>query len=142
VDGAADWPLLSDTGVQRILIVDDLDDHRVILRYYLRTLAPFEILEAANGQQALALVSREPLDLVIMNLGMPLLDGWEATRRIRALPGAARAVPILALTAYALPSAEQRARAAGCDAYLTKPIVDVTLLRQTVRQLLARGRTP
>jgi len=76
-----------------------------------------------------------------MNLGMPILDGWEATRRIRALP-AARAVPILAVTAYALPSAEQRARAAGCDAYLTKPIIDVTLLQQTVRQLLARGRTP
>jgi two-component system, cell cycle response regulator DivK len=128
--------------VKRILIVDDVEDHRVILRYYLQKIGPLEILEAADGQQALELVGREPLDLIIMNLGLPVLDGWEATRRIRALPAAARAVPILVFTAYALPSAEHRARAAGCDAYLTKPIVDVPRLQQTVRQLLARGRTP
>jgi CheY-like chemotaxis protein len=141
-DAAACWPLLSGTRVKRILIVDDVEDHRIILRYYLRKLARFEILEAADGQQALDIVGREPLDLVIMNLGMPILDGWEATRRIRALPAAARDVPILVFTAYALPDAEQQARAAGCDAYLTKPIVDVPRLQQTVMQLLARVRTP
>src|SRR5262245_58758649 len=99
----------------RILMVEDHPDHRIILRHQLRRIGMFDLLEAPDGQQALALVARgEPLDLIIMNLGLPLLDGWETTRRIRALPGPLSRVPILAYTAYALPSSAQRALAAGC----------------------------
>jgi two-component system cell cycle response regulator DivK len=127
---------------KRILIVEDNEDHRIILRYQLQKMGPFAILEATNGQDALAIVAREPLDLIIMNLGLPVLDGWETTRRIRSLPSPARDIPILAFTAYALPQDEQRARAAGCDAVVTKPVLDIQLLQQIVTRLLTHGRTP
>jgi two-component system, cell cycle response regulator DivK len=127
--------------LQRILIVDDYEDHRVLLRLQLRKVGTFDILEAADGQQALDFVSQQALDLVIMNLGLPTLNGWEATRRIRALPSPARGVPILAFSAYTLPTHERQARAAGCDDYLTKPAPG-PLLRQTVERLLAGGRRP
>lgn len=127
---------------QKILIVDDHEDHRRILQYQLGRMGTFDFLEAADGQRALDIVTQEPPDLVIMNLGLPVVDGWEATRRIRALPGPARHVPILAFSAYALPGDEQQALAAGCDDYLAKPVTDVTLLQRKVRRLLARGPTP
>ena len=127
---------------QRILIVDDYDDCRVILRYRLQRLGTFDILEATDGQEALRIVARELLNLIIMNLGLPVLDGWEATRRIRAMAPPARDVPIMAYTAYALPGHEQRARQAGCDEYLTKPVLDPRSFQQAVTRLLARGRTP
>ncbi len=82
---------------KRILIVDDNEDHRRILVYWLRKIADFDILEAAHGQEALEIAAREPLDLIFMDLQMPVLNGWEATWRIRALEGAAREVPIIAL---------------------------------------------
>jgi CheY-like chemotaxis protein len=127
----------------RILMVEDLPDHRIILRHQLQKIGRFDLLEASDGQQALALVARgEPLDLIIMNLGLPVLDGWEATRRIRALPSPMSRIPILAYTAYSVPSRTQRALAAGCDDYLTKPLLDITLLQQKVVQLLAKGHTP
>ena len=127
---------------KRILIVEDNEDHRIILIYQLQRIGQFAFLEATNGQEALAIVAREALNLIIMNLGLPVLDGWEATRRIRSLPGSARDVPILAYTAYAMPQDEQRARAAGCDEVVTKPILDIQLLQQIVMRLLTRGRTP
>jgi CheY-like chemotaxis protein len=127
----------------RILIVEDHPDHRIILRYQLHSIGVFDVLEAPDGQHALALVARgEPLDLIIMNLGLPGLDGWETTRRIRALPGPRSRIPILAYTAYALPSGTQRALAACCDDYLTKPLLEVRLVQQKVTQLLAKGPTP
>lgn len=127
---------------QRILIVDDYEDHRVILRYQLRKIGNFDIREVPDGQQALDLAARESLHLIFMNLGLPVLDGWEATRRIRALPGPRRNVPIIAFTAYTWPNAEQRARDAGCDEYLTKPLVSRALLEQQVTRLLTQGRKP
>jgi two-component system cell cycle response regulator DivK len=125
---------------KRILIAEDNPDHRIILRHQLHRLGTLTILEATNGQEALDRVAQEALDLIILNLGMPVLDGWEVARRIRALPSPARDVPIIAFTAYVLPSFEQRARAAGCDEYLAKPILDVTLLKDKVEQLLTYGR--
>lgn len=77
-----------------------------------------------------------------MNLGLPILDGWEAIRRIRALPAPLGQVPIIVLTAYGGGRAEQRARQAGCDEYLVKPVLDPGVLQQTVTALLARGPRP
>jgi two-component system cell cycle response regulator DivK len=125
---------------KRILIAEDNRDHRIILRHQLHRIGTFEILEAINGQEALDIVAREALDLIILNLGMPVLDGWEVARRIRALPSPARDLPIIAFTAYAVAGAEQRARAAGCDEYLVKPILDFMLLKDKVEQLLTYGR--
>jgi two-component system cell cycle response regulator DivK len=127
---------------QRILIVDDYEDHRLILVYQLRKIGSFDILEATNGQQALDVVSQESLDLIFMNLGLPVLDGWEAVRRIRTLPSPARDVPIIAFTAYATTGDERKALDAGCDDYLTKPVIDFSLLHQKVTRLLAQGRIP
>lgn len=126
----------------RILIVDDNDDHRLILTYQLAKIQPFEIRETADGQQALTDIATAPPDLIFMNLGLPVLDGWEAIRRIRALAAPLGQVPIIAFSAYAGSREEQRARHAGCDEYLVKPVLGPGVLRQTVTSLLARGPRP
>jgi CheY-like chemotaxis protein len=126
----------------RILIVDDHPDHRLILTYQLARIGTFDIREAGDGQQALVILATAPPDLIFMNLGLPLLDGWEAIRRIRALAAPLGQVPIIAFTAYAGGREEQRARQAGCDEYLVKPVLDRGLLQQTVISLLARGPRP
>jgi two-component system cell cycle response regulator DivK len=120
----------------RILIVDNLEDHRILLRLQLCKIAPFEILEATNGQEALQMVAQEGPDLVFLDLGLPVLDGWEAARRIRALASPARDVPIIAFTAHAMPWDEKKARDAGCDDYLTKPLLDDAVLRRKVQRFL------
>ena len=126
----------------RILIVDDNADHRLILAYQLAKIGTFAIREARDGQQALALIATALPDLIFMNLRLPVLNGWEAIRRIRALPAPLGQVPIIAFTAYAGGREEQRARQAGCDEYLLKPVLDPGVLQQTVTALLARGQRP
>jgi CheY-like chemotaxis protein len=127
---------------RRILIVEDNPDHRFLLRHQLQKIGGFALVEVTDGAQALDVVPRgEPLDLIIMDLGLPGLDGLEATRRIRALPGPQGHIPIVAYTAYTTAHMEHEARAAGCDAYLTKPLRDVRLLQQQLTHVLARGHT-
>ena len=128
--------------IPRILIVDDNPDHRLILTYQLARIGTFDIHEAIDGQQALVVSATESPDLIFMNLGLPMLDGWEAIRRIRALSAPLGQVPIIAFTAYAGGREEQRARQAGCDEYLVKPVLDRGRLQQTVTSLLVRGPRP
>jgi two-component system, cell cycle response regulator DivK len=109
-----------------ILVVEDQEDNRRILRDLL-TNAGYEIIEAENGEEALAVVARERPDLILMDIQLPLLDGYEVTRRIKADP-ALRAIRIIAITSYALSGDESKARAAGCDAYVTKPYSPRALL--------------
>ena len=109
-----------------ILVVEDQEDNRRILRDLL-TNAGYEIIEAENGEEALAVVARERPDLILMDIQLPLLDGYEVTRRIKADP-ALRSIPIIAITSYALSVDESKARAAGCDAYVTKPYSPRALL--------------
>jgi CheY-like chemotaxis protein len=112
----------------RILMVEDHPDHRFILRHQLGKLCPVEVLETPDGQQALELItSGAPVDLIIMDLKLPGYDGWETTRRIRALPSLLSGIPILAYTAYTTATTEQEALAAGCDDYLIKPLRDVSV---------------
>ena len=111
---------------KRILVVEDQEDNRRILRDLL-TNAGYEIIEAENGEEALAVAARERPDLILMDIQLPLLDGYEATRRIKADP-ALRAIPIIVVTSYALSGDETKARAAGCDAYVTKPYSPRALL--------------
>ena len=123
---------------KRILVVEDNLDNRRILVYRLKRIGDFEILEASNGEEALAIVQTPPPpDLIFMDLKMPVIDGWEATKRIRALE-IGRGIPIIALTAQAMAGDEQKALAAGCDDYLAKPIVDLNVVRTKMERLLNR----
>lgn len=126
------------TVAKRILVVEDNLDNRRILVYRLKRIGEFEIVEASNGEEALAIVRQNPPpDLVFMDLKMPVMDGWEATRQIRKLEGGDR-IPIIALTAQAMAGDEQKALAAGCDDYLAKPIVDLGVVRSKMQRLLDR----
>ena len=122
-----------------ILVVEDNLDNRRILVYRLKRIGDFEIVEASNGQEALAMVEAHRVDLIFMDLKMPVMDGWEATRRIRSLEEAGRHIPIIALTAQAMAGDEQKALAAGCDDYVAKPIVDPDVVREKLERLLAEG---
>jgi CheY-like chemotaxis protein len=130
---------------RRVLVVEDNWENRLVLVYRLRKIGDFEILEACNGREAVEIVSSDPPDLVFMDLRMPELDGWEATRQIRAVEGG-RHVPIIAVTAQAMLGDDVRALAAGCDGYIPKPITHQNqITEQMVRLLgprLLAGRMP
>jgi two-component system, cell cycle response regulator DivK len=117
---------------KRILVVEDQPDNRQIIR---DMLAPtdYEITEAEDGQQALEAVARQRPDLILMDIQLPIIDGYTATRKIKADP-ALRSIPIIAVTSYALSGEEKKARQAGCDDYVPKPF--------SPRQLLASNTCP
>jgi two-component system, cell cycle response regulator DivK len=121
---------------QRILIVEDTEDNRKIIRDLL-TAAGYELLEAPDGSEGVELAEKERPDLVLMDIQMPVVDGYEATRRIRAIPELAK-MPIIAVTSYALSGDEGKARAAGCDGYVAKPFSPRQLLA-TIREFLPPG---
>src|SRR6476661_6385927 len=102
-----------------ILVVEDQEDNRQILRDLLGN-AGYDLVEAENGEQALATLGKRRPDLILMDIQLPIMDGYEATRRIRADPEM-KAIPIIAVTSYALAGDEGKALAAGCNAYVTKP---------------------
>jgi two-component system, cell cycle response regulator DivK len=118
---------------KRILIVEDHEDNRRILRDLL-TSAGFELIEAVDGQQGVAAAGRERPDLILMDIQLPILDGYEATRQINAQPEL-RATPIIAVTSYALSGDDVKARAAGCDDYVTKPFSPRALLAKVREHL-------
>ena len=118
---------------KRILIVEDTEDNRQILRDLL-TAAGYDLLEAVDGEQGVAMARAEKPDLILMDIQLPQIDGYEATRRIKADP-ALRHIPIIAVTSYALSGDEEKTRAAGCDAYIAKPFSPRQLLAK-VRELL------
>jgi len=120
---------------KKILVVEDNEDNRRILVYRLKKIGDFEIREATNGQEALDAVQQDVPDLIFMDLKMPVMDGWEATKRIRELPVGAK-VRIIALTAQAMAGDEEKALAIGCDDYLAKPVVDPNLVRQKLERLI------
>ncbi|MCW5715915.1 MAG: response regulator [Bauldia sp.] len=112
---------------RRILVVEDTVDNRQIVRDLL-TSAGFEVIEAVDGAAGVALAGTSRPDLVIMDVQLPVMDGYEATRRLKSDP-ALRAIPVIAVTSYALSGDEERSRAAGCDGYLSKPFSPSHLLR-------------
>ena len=115
---------------KRILVVEDQADNREIIRDMLAD-TDYEIAEAKDGEQALAAVTKERPDLILMGVQLPIIDGYEVTRRIKATP-ALRSIPIIAVTSHALDGEEQIARAAGCDDYVPEPY--------SPRQLMAKIR--
>jgi len=118
---------------KRILVVEDQEDNRRILRYLLKS-ADYEVLEALTGEDGVALAERERPDLILMDIQLPGLDGYEATRRIKSNP-ALRHIPIIVVTSYALSGDDVKAFEAGCDAYVTKPFSPRALLAK-IREYL------
>lgn len=116
----------------KILVADDDLDNRTILEQAFAA-AGIQVLQAVNGEEALALALRELPDAILLDLSMPRVDGWEAARRIRREPRLAT-VPLFAFTAHAMPGDELKAREAGCDGYIAKPCIP----REVVREVLAR----
>jgi len=120
----------------RILVVEDQEDNMRILRDLL-THAGYEIVEAADGEQALVAAAARRPDLILMDIQLPVLDGYEATRRIKADPSL-RAIPVIVITSYALSGDENKAREAGCDDYVAKPYSPRQLLAK-IQQYLPRS---
>jgi two-component system cell cycle response regulator DivK len=111
---------------KRILVVEDQQDNRQILRDLL-TNAGFDMIEAENGEEAIASAQASRPDLILMDIQLPILDGYEATRRIKADPDL-KSIPIIVVTSYALSGDEEKARLAGCDDYVAKPFSPRSLL--------------
>jgi two-component system cell cycle response regulator DivK len=104
---------------KRILVVEDTEDNRRILRDLL-TRAGYELIEATDGETGVTMAATHRPDLILMDIQLPVFDGYEATRRIRANPET-KNIPIIAVTSYALSGDETKALAAGCNSYVAKP---------------------
>jgi CheY-like chemotaxis protein len=116
-----------------VLLVDDYPDAREMYSEYL-DFAGFDVVEAANGMEALARAVDASPDIILMDLSLPVMDGWEATRRLKADRRTAR-IPVVALTGHALAGISDGAMRAGCDAFVTKPCLPEDLVREICRIL-------
>ena len=119
----------------KVLYVEDNDDNVYMLKMRLELLGEFEVLAAEDGEKGCEIALRERPDIILMDLEMPVIDGWEATRRLKGNPQT-HDIPVIALSAHALAGEREKAIAAGCDEFDTKPI-EFERLVATVRRLLA-----
>ena len=117
----------------RVLLVDDYPDAREMYAEYL-DFSGFEVIEAANGMEALQRAVDTAPDIILMDLSLPVMDGWEATRRLKADARTAE-IPVVALTGHALAGISEGARKAGCDAFVTKPCLPEDLVKE-IRKVL------
>jgi len=117
---------------RKILVVDDVEFNRDLIVQLLE--GEYEVIEAADGEEGIKRAAQEKPDLILMDLGLPLLDGWEATKRIKA-HSELKHIPVIAVTSHAMVGDERRAREAGCDEYITKPI-DEDELRRKIDKLI------
>ncbi len=116
--------------MKKVLIVEDVDLNRELVVQLLED--RYQVLEAINGQEGLELAEKEHPDLILMDLSLPVMDGWEATRRLKAHDELS-AIPIIALTAHAMVGDEEKALAVGCDDYLAKPIDEKELYAKVAK---------
>ena len=121
----------------KILLVEDNEMSRDMLSRRLQRRG-FEVITAVDGAQGVALAGAEAPDLVLMDMSLPVLDGWEATRRLKTAPATAP-IPIIALTAHAMAGDREKAMEAGCDDYDTKPVEFARLLEKI--EALLKGKT-
>ena len=120
----------------KVLYIEDNDDNVYMLKMRLELLGDFEVLAAEDGEKGCAMAAVERPDVILMDLEMPVIDGWEATRRLKSNPQTSD-IPVIALSAHALAGAREKALAAGCDEFDTKPI-EFERLVGTLRRVLAR----
>ncbi len=121
-----------------VLLVDDFQDNREMYAEFLR-FSGLRVEEATNGHEALDKATTLGPDLIVMDLSLPGIDGWEATRRLKA-DRHTKHIPVVALTGHALAGYSEGARQAGCDAFVTKPCLPEELLNEIQRILVRRGR--
>jgi two-component system, cell cycle response regulator DivK len=124
--------------MDKILLVEDNDDNRDMLSRRLK-MNGYEVVLAVDGSEAIAAAESEAPKLILMDMGLPIMDGWEATRQIKAAT-ATQSIPIIAFTANAMRGDREKALAAGCDDYDTKP-VDMQRLLSKIETLLISRRT-
>ena len=122
----------------RVLLVDDYPDAREMYSEYLQ-FSGFDVVEAGNGMEALQRAVETAPDIILMDLSLPVMDGWEATRRLKADPRTAQ-IPVVALTGHALAGISEGAKKAGCDAFVTKPCLPDELVKE-IRKVLDNGPT-
>ena len=122
------------TAARTVLVVDDHEDNRRILRDLLRS-AGYDIVEATNGEDGVAAARARTPDLILMDIQLPGIDGYEATRRIKA-DEALRRIPLIVVTSYALSGDDAKAMAAGADAYVAKPFSPRAMLAK-IREYLS-----
>ena len=118
--------------MKKILVVEDVDLNRELVVQLLED--NYRVIEAVNGQEGLELAEQERPELILMDLSLPVIDGWEATRRLKA-NDELKSIPIIALTAHAMVGDEEKAKDAGCDDYLTKPIDENELFSKIAKYL-------
>ena len=116
-----------------VLIVDDYPDAREMYSEYLQY-SGFDVIEAENGMEALTKAAEKAPDIILMDLSLPVMDGWEATRRLKADDRTA-SIPVVALTGHALAGISEGAKRAGCDAFVTKPCLPEDLVKEIRRVL-------
>ena len=124
--------------MNRILYVEDNEDNVYMLKMRLELTDEFEVLVAEDGEKGCAMAASERPDLILMDLEMPVIDGWEATRRIKSKPET-RGIPVIGLSAHALAGERDKALAAGCEDFDTKP-VELDRLLAKMRQLLGAAQ--
>ena len=125
----------------KLLYVEDNDDNVYMLKMRLELLGDFEVLAAEDGEKGCEMALSEQPDIILMDLEMPVIDGWEATRRIKNDPKT-QDIPVIALSAHALAGEREKAIASGCDEFDTKPIEFERLLATVRRLLRDRKATP
>ena len=126
--------------MSRVLYVEDNDDNVYMLKMRLELIEGFEIAVATDGAEAISAVTTDSPDIILMDLNVPVINGWEATRRLKADPKTA-GIPVIALSAHAMQGDREKALAAGCDDFDTKPI-DFDRLLNKMKRLVGRHSTP
>ena len=111
--------------MKKILVIEDVDFNRDLVVQLLED--KYQVIEAVNGEEGISIAEKERPELILMDLSLPVMDGWEATRVLKANTEL-RSIPVIALTAHAMKGDEEKALAAGCDDYLVKPLDEDELL--------------
>jgi CheY-like chemotaxis protein len=120
------------SSMKKVLVVEDVDFNRDLLVQLLED--KYQVIEAVNGQEGVELAERERPELILMDLSLPIMDGWEATKRLKA-NNELRSIPVIALTAHAMVGDQEKALAAGCDDYLVKPLNEDILMAKIAKYL-------
>ena len=118
--------------MKKILVIEDVDFNRDLVVQLLED--TYQVIEAVNGQEGISIAEKEKPDLILMDLSLPVMDGWEATKLLKADPEL-QSIPVIALTAHAMKGDQEKALAAGCDDYLVKPLDEDELMLKIEKHL-------